>query len=58
MRWRTKHGSEWTRWFAWFPVCLEWRIDGNNEYIWLEHVERKVVISSTGYEAYEYREAA
>ena len=35
-RYRSPHGTEWVRWFAWYPVRTE---PPNDRYIWLEWVE-------------------
>jgi len=43
MKWRTKEKVEWKRWFAWHPVCIDWKFEGGNEYIWLEWLERKTI---------------
>ncbi|MGZ4849789.1 MAG: hypothetical protein ACXV2C_00185 [Candidatus Bathyarchaeia archaeon] len=33
-----KHGKEWFRWFAWYPVCTR---QPYQEYVWLEWVEKR-----------------
>ena len=54
MRWLTKKKAVWNRWFAWHPVCTDWDIDGGNEYIWLEWLERKTTYFHSG-NRYQYR---
>ena len=55
MKWTTKVASKWSRWFAWHPVCVDWKSDGGNQYLWLCFVERKRVFSYAA-ASYEYRE--
>lgn len=52
MRWQAKRSlnwhRDWHRWFAWYPVRV------GDQWIWWEHVERKLTPSYDGWDK-EYR---
>lgn len=42
---------EWHKWFAWYPVIVK-NDSGPDIFIWLEYVERKLVVAYRGVDAY------
>lgn len=38
MRWKKRHRGDWNVWFAWHPIEIA------GEYIWLERVERMLIV--------------
>jgi hypothetical protein len=40
MKWTRKDPSEWRRWFAWYPVELDY-VSGDKTFVWLEFVNKK-----------------
>ena len=53
MRWAHKDKYQWCKWFAWYPVQLDF---GSKDWVWLETIERKFVDSCWEDVCY-YREA-
>lgn len=50
--------QEWHKWFAWFPVTIDFTSEGRQIKVWLQYVMRKGVVYGFDdeYCQYEYKE--
>ena len=55
-KYKTKEPKEWSKWFAWKPVCIGPlpRHKNGDTIVWLQRVERKLIDTRESY-LYEYR---
>lgn len=49
VRWpaKRKNPGDWERWFAWYPVLVDYE-NGTSEWVWWGYVETRIIVREGG----------